>query len=389
MDRNEEDALETEAAVVGGGLVGLATAHALARAGLQVARIAPEPAPRPPGEALDARVYALSPGNVAFLRSLGAWRRVRAERIAPVHAMRIYGDDGRACLAFDAWETGVEALAWIAEEAEVAAALREDLAPPVAGACLEVQFGAEAARLRLDRGGSLCARLVVGADGARSRVREAAGIAFREQPYGQAALVANFECARPHRNVAYQWFRGDSVLALLPLPGDRVSMVWSLPESEAARLAALEPQALCGEVRRASGDALGELGALAPPKCHRLRRARAARTVGPRVALAGDAAHVIHPLAGQGANLGLQDARALGEVLGAREPLRDPGDVRLLRRYERARAEDVLAMDGLVHGLARLFAAQAAPIAALRNAGLALLDRLSVVKNLLARRAMA
>ncbi|MCX7961709.1 MAG: FAD-dependent monooxygenase [Burkholderiales bacterium] len=389
MDRNEEGALETEAAVVGGGLVALATAHALARAGLQVARIAPAPAPRPPGEALDARVYALSPGNVAFLRSLGAWRRVRTERVAPVHAMRIYGDDARTCLAFDAWEAGVEALAWIAEEAEVAAALRADLAPPVAGACLEVQFGAEAAQLRLDRGASLRARLVVGADGARSRVREAAGIAFCEQPYGQAALVANFECARPHRNVAYQWFRGDSVLALLPLPGDRVSMVWSLPESEAARLAALAPQPLCGEVRRASGAALGALVALAPPQCYPLRRARAARTVGPRVALAGDAAHVIHPLAGQGANLGLQDARALGEVLGAREPLRDPGDVRLLRRYERARAEDVLAMDALVHGLARLFAAQGAPIAALRNAGLALLDRLSVVKNLLARRAMA
>lgn len=380
---------QAQAAVVGGGLAGLAAAHALARAGLRVARVAPEPPARTDGDRLDVRIYALSPGNVAFLAAIGAWPRLRAARVAPVHAMRVYGDDGRSCLAFDAWEAGVEALAWIAEESELLAALSEGLGAPVAAACTGVEFGATQARLVLDGGAQLCAKLVVGADGARSGVRAAAGIAVREQPYGQSAVVANFACARPHRNVACQWFQGDAVLALLPLPGERVSMVWSLAESEAARLAALAPAQLCGEVRRASADLLGELELLAPARSYPLRRARAARSVAPRLALVGDAAHVIHPLAGQGANLGLQDARVLGEVLAAREPFRDPGDVRLLRRYERARAEDVLAMDLVVHGLQRLFAARSGLVAGLRNAGLNLADRLPVIKNLLARQAMA
>lgn len=380
---------EAEAAVVGGGLAGLAAAHALARAGLGVALIAREPQARPEGEAPEARVYALSPGNVAFLQAVGAWARVRSWRVAPVHAMRVYGDDGRSFLAFDAWEAGVEALAWIAEEGELLAALREGLAPPLAGACAGIEFGAAWSRLVLDDGAHLQARLVVGADGAHSAVRAAAGIAVREQDYGQSALVANFACERPHRNVAYQWFQGGAVLALLPLPGERVSMVWSLPEAGAARLAALDPAQLCGEARRASGDALGEFSLLSPPQSYRLRRARAARSVAPRLALVGDAAHVIHPLAGQGANLGLQDARVLAEVLGAREPLRDPGDLRLLRRYERARAGDVFAMDAVVHGLQRLFAARSSLLTGLRNAGLNLTDRLPLLKNLLARQAMA
>lgn len=380
---------EAQAAVVGGGLAGLAAAHALARAGVRVALVAPEPPARIEGEGLDVRVYALSPGNVSFLEAIGAWPRVRAPRVAPVHAMRVYGDDGRSCLAFDAWEAGAEALAWIAEEGELLAALREGLAPPVAAACAGVEFGAAQARLVLDGGAELCAQLVVGADGARSAVRAAAGIAVREQPYGQSAVVANFACERPHRNVAYQWFQGGAVLALLPLPGERVSMVWSVPEAQAERLAALAPAQLCSEVRRASGDVLGELGLLAPPRSYPLRRARAARAIAPRLALVGDAAHVIHPLAGQGANLGIQDARVLGEVLAAREPFRDPGDPRLLRRYERARAEDVLAMDLVVHGLQRLFAARSGLLSGLRNAGLNLADRLPVVKNLLARQAMA
>ncbi len=178
------------------------------------------------------------------------------------------------------------------------------------------------------------------------------------------------------------------MLALLPLPGDHVSMVWCVSDAEAARLLALAPAALAAEVAAASRDALGELALVTPPRGFGLRRLAAGRLIAPRVALAGDAAHVIHPLAGQGANLGLQDARVLAGVLRAREPGRDPGDQRLLRRYERARAEDIFAMRATVHGLFRLFDARGPRIARLRNAGLNLANRLPVIKNLLIRHAM-
>jgi len=167
-----------------------------------------------------------------------------------------------------------------------------------------------------------------------------------------------------------------------------VSMVWSTTDTEAARLLALSPAPLAREVALASHDSLGELALVTPQRGFALQRLAADRLVAPRVALAGDAAHVIHPLAGQGANLGLQDARALADVLTQREPGRDPGDERLLRRYERARAEDILAMRATVHGLFRLFGARGPGISRLRNAGLNLADRIPVLKNLLMRHAM-
>jgi ubiquinone biosynthesis UbiH/UbiF/VisC/COQ6 family hydroxylase len=377
---------EHDVAIVGGGLAGAALARALA--GMRtvlLARKAPQP---PPGE-LDARIYAISPGNAEFLAEIGAWSAIPRERLAPVHAMRVYGDDGRSSIEFDGWRSGAAELAWIVEESELQRALWRGIASRAAGECVRVEVRRDAAELRLAGGGALGARLVVGADGARSFVRAEAGIALRERPYGQTAVVANFSCARPHRGVALQWFRAGTVLALLPLPGERVSMVWSVADAEAARMLALEPGALCREVERAAGGALGELALVTAPRGFVLRRARAARMVAPRIALLGDAAHVIHPLAGQGANLGLQDARALAGVLAARESFRDPGDLRLLRRYERARAEPVAAMDSLVHGLQRLFGAGSPAAARLRNAGLNLVDRMPVVKNMLARHAMA
>jgi 2-polyprenylphenol 6-hydroxylase len=242
--------------------------------------------------------------------------------------------------------------------------------------------------LRLDGARELSAKLVVGADGADSRVREYAGITASAKAYGQSAVVANFACERSHANTAYQWFQGGPVLALLPLPGNHVSMVWSLPSTEATRIADLDTQALCSEVEAATHGALGAFGLVTPPRSYPLRRVAARRMVAPRIALVGDAAHVIHPLAGQGLNLGLQDVRTLSHALNTRESVRDAGDWHLLRRYERARAEPILAMDAMVDGLYRLFGAQSAVAARLRNTGLNLTDRLPVLKNLLIRQAM-
>ncbi|MCC6212514.1 MAG: FAD-dependent monooxygenase [Burkholderiales bacterium] len=387
-----------EIAIVGGALVGAAAACALA--GERVALLSQEPRPPPAGEAdgFDSRVYAISPGNAAFLARLGAWSAIPERHLTPVHAMRVHGDDGESVIEFDAYRGGVAELAWIVEDRRVQEALwrgldaQERLTLLARAPIREIQIGEREARLALRDGRRLSARLVIGADGARSLVRGQAGIGSAGSEYGQTAVVANFACARPHRNIAWQWFQGvakaGAILALLPMAGDHVSMVWSLPGAQAQRLMDLDRESLAREVAVASAHALGELSLVTPARGFGLRRLAAARMVAPRVALAGDAAHVLHPLAGQGANLGLQDARVLAEVLSARAPGRDPGELRLLRRYERARAEPVLAMRAAVHGLQRLFGSPAPAVARLRNAGLNFADRLPVLKNLLMRHAM-
>jgi 2-octaprenylphenol hydroxylase len=379
--------------IAGGGPVGASLARAAG--GLSVALVANErPAGCTPEGGFDARVYALSPGNVAFLRDLRAWQAIEPQRLTPVHAMEVFGDDGASALRFDAYRAGVPELAWIVEDCALQQALwrvleaRETLEIFAPAQCERLEASHDGASLRLADGRQLRGRLVVGADGARSVIRRDAGIDAVESGYGQSAVVANFECVRPHGNAARQWFLEAGVLALLPLPGQRVSMVWSLPEPEAARLASLPREAFEQEVARASRGSLGELGLLGAPRSFPLRRLAAKKLVAPRVALAGDAAHVIHPLAGQGLNLGLQDARALAAVLAGREPVRDPGDLRLLRRYERARAEPILSMDFMVDALFRLFGSKGSVAARMRNSGLNLVDRVPVLKHVLMRQAM-
>ncbi|HXM81992.1 MAG TPA: UbiH/UbiF family hydroxylase [Burkholderiales bacterium] len=375
--------------VVGGGPVGASLVRA-AR-GLAVALLAPERrSPAAPSGVLDNRVYALSPGNVDFLRRIGAWQTLPEDRVTPVHAMRIFGDDARSCIEFDAYRAGVPELAWTVEDTLLQDALWTALDAEVfaPARCERLSIDEASAAIQLDDGRSIVGKLVVGADGAHSFVREHAGIAAVEKDYGQTAVVANFSCEKAHFNTAYQWFQGGPVLALLPLPGRKTSMIWSLPHGAAERICGLEPEALCREVEAASRHTLGSLSLATPPRSYALRRLAARRMVAPRVALAGDAAHVIHPLAGQGLNLGLQDARALAQTLLERELVRNPGDLRLLRRYERGRAEPILAMDAMVDGLFRLFGSGSDAVSRLRNAGLNLTDRLPVLKNILMRHAM-
>jgi 2-polyprenylphenol 6-hydroxylase len=372
--------------VVGGGPVGASLARA-AR-GMAVALVARERRVTEAPQPFDARVYALSPGNVAFLQDLGAWSAMPQERLVPVHTMRIFGDDASS-LEFDAYGAGVPALAWIVEDAVLQNGLWRDLDARVFAPahCERLRVDGDKAVLELEKD-VIAAKLIVGADGADSFVRAQAGIAATDRAYGQSAVVANFRCERPHAQTAWQWFQRGAVLALLPLPGNHVSMVWSLPGAEAKRIVDLEKHLLCREVEGASRGALGALALVTPPRSYALRRLAAARLVAPRVALAGDAGHVIHPLAGQGLNLGLQDVRTLAAVLTAREPSRDPGELRLLRRYERARAQPILAMETMVDSLFWLFGAEGRLPAHLRNAGLNLTDRLPVVKNMLMRQAM-
>jgi ubiquinone biosynthesis UbiH/UbiF/VisC/COQ6 family hydroxylase len=327
------------------------------------------------------------------LCALGVWESLPADRITRVENMYVYGDREPGRLEFSAYDSGMRELAFVVENRELQQALWMALqsAPHVtlhsAVRCAHIAWERECIEVRLDDGAQLSTRLVVGADGADSWVRAQAGIRERFHDYRQLGVVANFSTGRAHEGAAFQWFREDGILALLPLPGKRVSMVWSAPEARAQTLLAASPDALCREVERASAGALGCLSLITTPASFPLKRQRAERLVEPRVALIGDAAHNIHPLAGQGVNLGLRDARTLADVITRRGPHRDCGEYALLRRYERARIEDIIALELTTDGLEKLFGARGVMLAGLRNLGLRLVDAQPMLKNLFVRRA--
>lgn len=374
--------------IVGGGLAGAALAAALRGSALKIALVEAQASTRPAG--WDARIYAISPANAAFLGTLGVWRHLDAARLTPVRRMEIFGDR-QGHLAFSAYDAGLSELAWILESSLMQDELWQTVKrqPNVTLFCPDaparLERHASHACLALQSGRELHAPLVVAADGARSWVREQAGLAADTQSYGEMGVVANFQAEKAHCDTAWQWFRADGVLAWLPLPDRRISMVWSTPDAHATELMALTPEALCERVAQAGGHHLGALAPVTPAAAFPLRLMRVPRTIAPRVALIGDAAHAIHPLSGHGINLGYQDAAVLARVLAEAPQGADLGDERLLRRYERSRREEVAALQWTTHGLQRLFRPQAAPLALLRNAGLNLTNSLPFVRSMLAR----
>lgn len=380
--------------VAGAGLVGLALAAALVRSGLTVAlvdRMQPPAAADP--QTWDARVYAISPGSAAFLRRVGAWQALACERIAAIESMRIVGDAG-ATLDFSAYDLGERALAWIVEERALRAALLPAVHAPglerVTGAGFaSLAWSATEGTLTLDDGRRIAGSLIVGADGLNSWVRTAAGIVVEPRSYGQQGVVANFECEVAHHGCARQWFRDDGgVLAWLPLPGRRISMVWSASDALARELMALSREALAERVGAAGDNVLGPLRLITPPAAFPLQSLRLPTSVAHRMALVGDAAHGVHPLAGQGVNLGFGDAQALVNVLAERGPVRDAGAPILLERFARRRAEPVLAMHTVTDGLVRMFGPRTPWLRTLRNAGLSAVDRLPLIKRALAQPAL-
>lgn len=376
--------------IVGGGLAGLALAVALKRSRLSIAVIETKVPAWPAG--WDARIYAISPANARFLEQIGAWHHLDGSRIVPVRAMEIHGDAGGR-LDFSAYDAGVGELAWIVEASAIQRELWETvrrqgnvtLFCPASPEALNIDG---AAAVTLTDGRTVCGGLVVAADGADSWTRSAAGIQVSFKPYGHHGVVANFTTQRPHRDTAFQWFRDDGVLAYLPLPGNLVSIVWSTPAEHAEELLALPGEAFCSQVAEAGRGRLGALSLIGPPAAFPLRLMRAPRTVAPCLALLGDAAHTIHPLSGHGINLGFQDARVLAETLVTKPEHVDCGDPVWLRRYERARKEEVLALQSVTDGLHNLFAPSFRPLALLRNAGLSLTNHLPIVKDALVRYAM-
>jgi len=381
--------------IAGAGLPGLALAAALARGGLDVAladRAAVDTPATAPGS-LDSRVYAISPGSAAFLRTLGAWDAMPEDRVAPVDGMRIEGDRG-ARLDFDAYDLNERALAWIVEERVLKRALVErvrdaGVAIVAPASFASLRWTSSHGTIAFDDGRSVEAALVVGADGVRSWVRAAAGIVAEPRPYGQAAVVANYACERRHGGIARQWFLSDGgVLAWLPLPGERISIVWSAPDALAAELAALDDDALASRVEQAGGRALGRLTCVTPAATFPLSFLKLPSVVAHRLALVGDAAHGIHPLAGQGVNLGFGDAQVLAAVLADRGPVHDPGAPVLIERYARRRAAPVAAMQAVTDGLSRLFGSGLPSVATLRNLGLAAVSKLPPLRDALAQPAL-
>lgn len=383
--------------VVGGGLVGAACALAMGSegSGLKVALIesaAQQPLPR--DDSWDSRIYAISPGNAAFLVRLGVWNAMEQDRITPIEMMRIWGDDGVSQLEFSAYEVGVPALGYIVEsrlmQAELWARLQQmpNIEPINPARCASLVWQDEHALLELSDGRSLSARLIVGADGGNSWTRGQTGLGVKTSDYRQMGVVANFATEKPHQNIARQWFREDGILAWLPLPGNRISIVWSTDGELAKRLLALTPEDLGSKVGEAGGGALGGLQMLTPPAVFPLRLQNAEVMVRPRLALVGDAAHLVHPLAGQGVNLGFHDAECLARVLLDRGSQPDAGDYGLLRRYERARKADIMAMQTMTDGLHTLFSSKFPGVGMLRNWGMGFTNRQTWLKKRLMAHAM-
>jgi 2-octaprenylphenol hydroxylase len=392
---------EFDVAIAGGGMVGAALAALLvttpATAALKVALIEPRPAKPPrPEEPLDIRVSALSHAAGSLLTAVGAWPRLLERQPCAYERMVVWDGaapvDGPDTLVFDAAFAGEPDLGHIAENRAVAAALIERavaagailLATPVSG----LELGQDAAWVTLDER-RVAAGLVVASDGADSQLRGFAAIGGRGAAYPQEAVIAHLAPAIGHGRAARQRFLPSGPIALLPLADGRVSLVWSTRPEHAAELVAMDEDAFGAAVTRASDGVLGELRAASPRARFPLRRFQADRYVATRLALVGDAAHTVHPLAGQGVNQGFRDAAALaaeiGAALGRGE---DPGDPRTLGRYGRARRADNVLMGAALDGLWRLFADEHAAVGRVRRTGLRLVNRAGPLKRFFIARAL-
>lgn len=393
--------------IVGGGIAGKACALGLAQLGLQTIEIAPDlgqAVAAPQGSQWGQRIYAFSPSTQKLLAHLQIWDALDHSRMQPVRDMRIYGDRGEKNdqLHLSAFEAGTPQLAWIGESNLIEHTLDQasrfqNKLERINDVIEKIEVDADGGTLHLKNGGAIRAQLIVAADGANSPIRSELGITTSEESYSQSAVVANWTCAYPHLETAFQWFLpGGDIVAMLPLPGKQVSMVWSTSSEHAADLLKLKQaewqERFSAIANGAIGKQLGELTLNSSPAAFPLRKIRAKRFIGPetvpKVVLIGDAAHVMHPLAGQGLNLGLRDVAVLLNIIGKRESFRKPSDAVLLRRYERQRQGDTSALLWVTDKLKKLFSASSNTERQLRNWGLGLVNKSHFIKQRLIERAL-
>lgn len=380
--------------IVGGGMVGAALACALGNSSLKAALLDRAP-PATPDEHYDQRVSAITLASQSVFENIGAWDGMVRRRVSPVREMQVWSEGGSGAIHFNAAEIGEPCLAWIIENRVIQAALIERLHQftnvhylcPVEIA--DIALADNGATATLKDGRVLSAKLLVGADGADSAVRRAAGIETQSLNLHQQGIVATVTTGKPHEQIARQRFLATGPLAFLPLDEPHTcSIVWSADNARADQLLALDDAAFLSELQKAFGDSLGKIQTLGPRAGFPLALSHARAYTAPHLALVGDAAHTVHPLAGQGVNLGFLDAATLAEVLlDAVAKQKDIGAHAVLRRYERWRKGGNIAMVSLTGGFRYLFSNDLPVVNQLRNWGLSLTDAATPMKNFIMRRA--
>ncbi|WQN28402.1 2-octaprenyl-3-methyl-6-methoxy-1,4-benzoquinol hydroxylase [Stutzerimonas stutzeri] len=394
--------MQADLIIVGAGMVGSTLALALEGSGLDILVLDASPleaADFDPQGGFEPRVSALSAASQRIFERLGAWPGMSARRVSPYTDMHVWDGSGTGQIHFSAETVHAEVLGHIVENRVVQDALLETMqrrgGQRLLGAARfeRLERMPQGWQLTLDDGRQLNAPLLVAADGANSAVRRLAGCETREWDYLHQAIVTSVRCSEPHQRTAWQRFTDDGPLAFLPLErdGDQhwCSIVWSVTELEARRLMALDDVAFRAALGRAFEQRLGEVEEVDLRLCIPLRQRHAKRYVQPGLALIGDAAHTIHPLAGQGVNLGLLDAAVLAEVIEAAMARGErPEDIRVLSRFERRRMPHNLAMMAAMEGFERLFQADPLPLRWLRNTGLKAVQALPEAKALFVRQAL-
>ncbi|WP_038369382.1 FAD-dependent oxidoreductase [Brackiella oedipodis] len=379
--------------VCGAGIVGMATALQLAKQSLKVALLAPEIAPKHDlGQDYHPRIYAISQSSKTFLQHLGIWSTLPQQRLTAVKHMQVYGDQG-GLVALEP-NTEETILSWICESGEIEYALYRALQYSGVQHIQDTVQHFLDGRVITAKGLSVTCSLLIGADGAKSTVRQLGDIEYHKQDYHDTGMVLQLTTQKPHNNTAFQWFGEHGVLAFLPLPdtaqGHQVSMVWSAPDSMAHRWLQKTTEQVATELPLAlnaiCGRQLGDLKVRSRLLGFPLTLERSGM-IANKIALVGDAAHRVHPLAGQGLNLGLNDVEVLCRLIAERESFREPGDYRILQRYRIARAEAIWQMRFVTHGLHGLFRHTEVPIVMLRNLGMSVVNRMPIVKQLLLKKA--
>jgi 2-octaprenylphenol hydroxylase len=396
----DESLMQTQVAVVGAGLVGMAATVAMHQAGYQVVLVdakQPDQTPKVTKDAWDQKIYAISPNNVQWLGRLGVWQHIAPSRIGSMQAMQIWGDATGSPLVLNAEDAYQDHLAYIVEGGALNGALMQQITacniPTLFGSVGEQLVSQHDKTLLHLQEKTLECELLLAADGSHSWVRRQINAPLNKKNYDQVAIVANFETEAPHDNIARQWFSHDSegnysILAWLPLPGNKISIVWSVAVQFGQALMKLEEHAFTQQVSHAGDHLLGKLTQITAPASFPLALQTSEVLTQDAVVFIGDAAHQIHPLAGQGMNLGFRDVIDLLAILQDKTPYQSIHDPGLLKRYSRVRKADVFDMRLLTDGLFQLFESNRTTIKALRNFGLSLTDH-STIKKLLVEKAIS
>lgn len=384
---SEDLEYEADLLVVGGGFAGLALALALANGGLEVAVVDRSTFRQTADEAFDGRSSAIAYASCKLLEGINVWPDLE-EQAGPIHEIRVSDGPSKLFLHFDQQAVGDEPLGHMIENRHLRLALhrhvlRHDrirvLAPDTV---MDLTRDASGVTATLESGGQVRAALCVGADGRNSATRDSAGIAVTKWGYGQFGIVATVEHSLPHHGIAHERFLPEGPFAMLPLTENRVSLVWTTTEDLAGEIMALSERAFAAEVRKRMGDFLGETTIVGGRWSFPLTLNNAERYADTRLALIGDAAHGMHPIAGQGLNLAIRDVAALAEVLIDAVRLgQDIGSDTVLARYEKWRRFDSVALLAVTDGLNRLFSNDIAPVRLARDLGLAAVHRMPGLKR--------